>query len=119
MMENQASKRVKILRTDNGLKYLNCRFNSFYSREGIVRHKTVARTPQHNGFAERINRTLLGRVRCMLFTTNLQKNYWAKVVTTTAYFINRSPLVAIDYKTSEEVWIKHPPNLEHLKCLDV
>ncbi|CAL2262889.1 unnamed protein product [Prunus armeniaca] len=41
--------------------------------EGIVRHFTVRETPQQNGVAERMNRNLLKKVRCMLSNDGLGK----------------------------------------------
>ncbi|TXG68247.1 hypothetical protein EZV62_003182 [Acer yangbiense] len=44
-VENQTSKTIKVLRTDNGLEFCNEEFNSFCNNEGIIRHKTVRHTP--------------------------------------------------------------------------
>ena len=59
LLENQTGKKIKRLRTDNGLEFYNHQFDEFCKAEGIVRHKTVVNTPQQNGVAERMNRTLL------------------------------------------------------------
>ena len=45
MIEKQIEKKVKHLRTDNGLKFCNREFDAFYSDEGIVRHRTCTGTP--------------------------------------------------------------------------
>uniref|UniRef100_UPI00144403F4 DDE-type integrase/transposase/recombinase n=1 Tax=Acinetobacter indicus TaxID=756892 RepID=UPI00144403F4 len=62
MVEIQTGRKVKKLRTDNGLEYLGDEFNQFIKEEGMVRHKIVRKTPEQNGLAERMNRTLLERV---------------------------------------------------------
>lgn len=59
MIEKQTGKQVKRLRTDNGLEFCNDEFNEFCKNKGIARHRTVRMTPQQNGVAERMNRTLL------------------------------------------------------------
>ncbi|KAH9722770.1 Integrase catalytic domain-containing protein [Citrus sinensis] len=41
-------------------------FDDLCEKSGIQRHKTVRHTPQQNGLAERINRTLMERVRWKL-----------------------------------------------------
>ncbi|KAF3680130.1 hypothetical protein FXO38_02446 [Capsicum annuum] len=64
--------------------------------EGIVRHLTVRHTPQQNGVAEQMNRTIMEKVRCMLSNAGLSKSFWAEVTFTTCLLINRSPSVAID-----------------------
>lgn len=80
----------------------------------MTRHNTVKDTPQQNGLAKRMSKTLLERVRRLLSTTNLPKKFWAEVVATVAYQINRSPSKAIRLKTLEEMWTVVPPKLDHL-----
>jgi len=67
--------KLKGLRTGNGLKFVSEQFNEFCRLKGIKRHGTVPRTPQQNGLAERMNMTLLERVRCMLLGARLPKSF--------------------------------------------
>ena len=55
LIENQTWKKLKRLRTDNGLEFCSSEFDEFCKSEGIVRHHTVRYTPQQNGVAERMN----------------------------------------------------------------
>lgn len=87
LVERQTEKKLKALRTDNGLEFLSGEFKLMCQREGIERHLTVKGTPQKNGLAERMNRTLLERVRCLLSNVNLSKEFWGEVVITAAYLI--------------------------------
>jgi len=48
----------------------------------------VTYTPQQNGLAERMNMTLLERVRCMLLGAGLSKSFLGEAVSTAAYLIN-------------------------------
>ena len=64
---------MKKLRTDNGLEYYNKEFDEFCSESGIGRHKTIPYTPQQNGVVERMNRTILERVRSILNESGLPK----------------------------------------------
>ena len=73
LVETQVGRKVKKLRTNNGLEFLSNDFNSFYQKKGIATHTTVRYTPQQNGLAERMNRTILERVRCMLSSSGLSK----------------------------------------------
>ena len=43
---NQKERKLKFLRTDNGLEFLSEQFENFYRIQGISRHKTVRATPQ-------------------------------------------------------------------------
>ena len=49
LVENQTNKRVKVLKTDNGLEFCNEQFEMLYKNQGISRHKIVRNTPQRNG----------------------------------------------------------------------
>ena len=59
IVEKSTGRRVKCLRTDNGGEYTSLEFQSYLKKEGIVHELTVPRTPQQNGVAERLNRTLM------------------------------------------------------------
>ena len=108
MMETQTCRKIKHLRTDNGGEYKNDQFTKFCEDEGIVRHFTVRHTPQQNGVAERMNRTLLEKVRCMLSNAGLGKEFWAEAVTYACHLVNRLPSTAIDGKTPFEKWYGKP-----------
>ncbi|KAG8496414.1 hypothetical protein CXB51_007522 [Gossypium anomalum] len=96
MIEKQTGKQITYLRTDNGLEFCSDEFNRLCKSEGIVRHLTVRHTPQQNGVAERMNRTIMEKVRCMLSNANLPKSFWAEAASTACFLINRSPSVAIE-----------------------
>nr|GEW28846.1 retrovirus-related Pol polyprotein from transposon TNT 1-94 [Tanacetum cinerariifolium] len=99
---------VKKPRTDNGLEFCNQEFEHLCIESGIARHLTVAGTLQHNGIAERMNRTLTDKVRCLLIQSEFPKTFWAEVTCTAAYLIIRSPSRAIEKKTPMEMWSGHP-----------
>ena len=102
-----------MLRTDNGLEFCNEEFEMFYKNQGILRHKTIRNTPQQNGLTEKMNRTLLDRVRCMLHSSGLSKHFWGETVMIVCYLVNRTTSSAIDFKTPEELWFGKSSNYEH------
>ena len=104
-VENQTSKKIKYLRTNNGLENRDKEFIRFCELEGITRHFIVKGTPQQNGVAERMNRTLAERARCMRLNVGLPKVFQAETVNMASFIINRSPSLAIDFKIPEEVWL--------------
>nr|GFA65090.1 retrovirus-related Pol polyprotein from transposon TNT 1-94 [Tanacetum cinerariifolium] len=61
LVENQTGRTVKKLRTDNGLEFCNREFKQLCIETEIARHLIVAGTPQQNGLAERMNRTLMDK----------------------------------------------------------
>lgn len=115
MVETQSERKVKKLRTDNGLEFCNREFDSYCKQEGIVRHRTCTYTPQQNGVAERLNRSIMNKVRSMLSESGLGQKIWAEAAATAVYLINRSPSSAIEFKVPEEVWTSAMPNLSGLK----
>lgn len=114
-VENQTSKKVKCLRTENGLEYCNIKFDEFCKGAGIKRHRICVYTPQQNGVSERMNRTIMERVRCMLEESGMEESFWAEAASTAVYLINRSPSSAIEFKIPEELWSRFKPSLSHLK----
>nr|GEW88070.1 Gag-Pol polyprotein [Tanacetum cinerariifolium] len=96
--------KIKCLRTDNRGEYAGDEFDLFYRQKGIKRQFTTAYTPQQNGVAGHMNKTLLERARAMLATISLGKPFWAEAVNTVCYVINRSPSTAVELKTLMEMW---------------
>ena len=115
MIEKQTGRQVKHLRTDNGLEFCSNEFNTLCRTEGIVRHYTVRHNPQQNGVAERMNRTLMEKVRCMRLNAGLPMSFWAETAAYACHLVNRSPSTAIDKKTPQEVWTGSPASYSDLK----
>ena len=114
-VENELEKKIKILRSDNGKEYCNKELSNFLAASGIKHQTSTPYTPEQNGLAERMNRTLVERARCMLFEAKLQKSFWAEAVATAAYIINRSPSRVLAEVTPCEKWSGKKPNISHLK----
>lgn len=75
MVENQSERKIKKLRNDNRLEFFKNQLNQHSKALGIARHLTIPGNPQQNGLVERINRTLLDKVRCMLISSRLHKKF--------------------------------------------
>jgi hypothetical protein len=75
MVEKQAERKIKILRSDGGGEYTSTAFKDFCTREGIVHEITAPYTPQHNGLCERRNRTIMDMTRCMLKEKQLPNEF--------------------------------------------
>lgn len=114
MIEKQIGKKIKRLRTDNGLEFCLGEFDKFCKNEGIMRHHTVRHTPQQNRVAEHMNITLLERARCMLSNAGIKRKFLAEAVTTACHLVNLSPSMAIECKTPHEVWFGTPTNYSGL-----
>ena len=75
MIETETSLKVKCLRSDNGGEYIDGGFSEYYTTQGIRIEKTIPRTPQQNGVAECMNRTLNERARSMRLHARLSKTF--------------------------------------------
>jgi transposase InsO family protein len=72
-METQYNKKVKILRTDNGMEFINQNFSKFTNSKSIIHQTMCVYTPQQNGVSERKNRHLLEMIRTLLFQNNVPR----------------------------------------------
>ncbi|MCO5591037.1 hypothetical protein L7F22_045013 [Adiantum nelumboides] len=114
-VENQISKKLMSLRSDNGGEYVSKVFKDSCDTKGIKRELTAPFNPSQNGVAERLNRTIQEKVRCMLSHAALPHGFWAEVVSTAVHLINRSPSKILGGRVLEEVWSGKPPSYAHLR----
>lgn len=114
MVETQTGKKIRTLRTDNGTEYTNGAMQEFLRSAGIVHQTTVPYTPQQNGVAERMNRTLVEKARCMMYDAKLPVKFWAEAVCTAAYIVNRLPFSG-GKKSPEELWTGRKPDLSNIR----
>jgi hypothetical protein len=75
-----------------------------FEKQSIQMECTVPYTPEQNGVAERLNRTIVEKPRYMLLSSDLLKSFWTEAVTTAAFLINSSPTAALENCTPAEKW---------------
>lgn len=115
LVENYAGESVGTLRTDNGGEYLSTEFQQYLKTQGIRHERTIPKTPEQNGKAERLNRTLLESARSMLSDSGLPKRFWAEAVNTATYLRNRSPTKVLSNVTPTEVWTGEKPDVSGIR----
>jgi transposase InsO family protein len=113
--ETKTGNRIRCLRTDGGGEYNSNAFDDLLRTCGISRQVTPPYTPEHNGVAERANRTLMEMVRCMLHTAQLPLKFWALALATATHLRNRSPTRALQHQTPYEAWTGHKPSFNDLR----
>ena len=113
-MEQQCGLLIKIIRTDNGGEFKNKRFASYCKDNSIIHQKTVPYSPQQNGVAERMNRTIVEKARSMMQYKCVAKKWWAEAVSTAVYLINRNTS-SNRKRTPFELCFKTKPQLSHLR----
>jgi transposase InsO family protein len=100
-----------VLRSDGGGKYTGNVPTQYFEEKGIQQEITTADTPQHNGVAERMNRTLLDKVRAMLNDADLPFSFWYDALQYAAILHNSSPSATLPNVTPEESWSGNKPDV--------
>lgn len=83
LVEKATKKKLRTLITDNGGEYTSTEFKDYLKAEGIQHKLTIPKTPEQNGVAERLNRTLVEMARSMLLDAKLKKKFWAEAISIT------------------------------------
>ncbi|GJS96137.1 putative ribonuclease H-like domain-containing protein [Tanacetum coccineum] len=100
---------------DNGTEFKNRVMLEFCGEKGIKQEFSNARTPQQNGVAERMNRTLIEAARTMLADSHLPTTFWAEAVNTACYTFNRVRVTKPQNKTPYELLFGHKPILSYIR----
>jgi transposase InsO family protein len=100
---------------DNGTEYLNQRFKNFLHDKGVEHQTSAPYTPEQNNAAERLNWTIMERVRAMLVNSQLPRQLWAEAAVTANYLRNRAPTTAAPTKTPWELLYGTKPDVAHLQ----
>jgi len=114
-VERQTGKKIKHLRSDGGGEYTGHSFRNYLAKKGITHWMTPPYTPEHNGIAERANRTITEMVRCMLFDAGLRREFWGYAALTAVHIINRLPGTTHNNKSPFEIWFGVQPSISHLR----
>jgi transposase InsO family protein len=114
-LENLSGHKLRAVRTDRGGEYLNRELDRYFAGKGVLHQTTAPYTPEQNGKAERLNRTIMERVRAMLVESNLDQALWAEAAQTAAYIRNRSPTAAGD-KTPYELFFGTRPDVSGMRA---
>ena len=115
MVENQSSRKILALRSDNGGEYTSGEFHDFCWKAGIKRELIVPYNPQQNGVAERKSKTICEVARAMMCDQDLPALLWAEAVGTAVYIQNKCHHAILDQKTPKEVVTGEKPDVGHLR----
>ena len=88
---NGTGLKVKALRSYRGGEYLSGEFQQYLKLCGIHHQLTTAESPEQNGVAERMNRTLVEKARAMMAASNIPHTFWAEAIANATHARNRSP----------------------------
>lgn len=116
LVEAKFNTKIEKLRCDNGGEYASKTFKDFCKLKGIRTQYTVPYSPEQNGVAERFNRTILEKARCLIFDSKLDKCLWGEAVRASVYLINRTETrVLPNHVCPAEIWYGQKQNLGKVK----
>lgn len=116
LVEAKFNCKIENLRCDNGGEYVSKSFQKFCADKGINIQFNVPRNPEQNGVAERYNRTVLDKARCIILDSKLDKEFWGEAVLTSVYLTNRTQTSALtDNVTPAELWYGSKPDLNKIR----
>jgi hypothetical protein len=111
--ERETGKKLKCVRNDNGGEYCGP-FDAYCREQGIRHEKTPPNTPQLNGLAERITRTLRERVRCVLSDAKLSNSFWGEALYTVDDVVNLTSTVVLQNDVLDWFWYGKNISYDHL-----
>ena len=115
LVELQSGYKLKKLMSDRGGEYTSNEFQDFCANLGIERQLTITYSPQHNGVAERRNRTICAMARSMLTEKEMPVIFQAEAMSTAMYLQNRCFTIFMTRKTPFEAFTGRKPGVKHLK----
>src|SRR5215469_13236194 len=115
MVRNQYNVTPRRWRFDGRSEFYNKNLQTLFQNLGIIADITVPYTPQQNGRAERLNRTLMDKAQAMRFDACLPPSWWEFCVEHAAHLYQRTPSERINWSTPIECLHKVKPDVSNLK----
>jgi hypothetical protein len=106
---------IQVFHSDRGGEYLSKEFLAHLRSKGTISKLTVHDTPQHNGVAERRNRTIVERIRALLHASGLPRYLWGEAVRHVVWLMNRTGTKAVPGMTPYEAAYGKKPDLSEVR----
>jgi transposase InsO family protein len=106
---------IKVLQSDRGGEYLSGAFDQHLATAGTVWRLTVHDTPQLNGVAERLNRTIVKRIRAFTHSSGLPKFLWGEALRHATWLKNRTATRTLDSLTPYQAVFSRTPDISRLR----
>ena len=110
--QTQRGVRVQRIRSDNAPEFNSHKLTEFYKLHGIQREFTAPYSPEQNGVAERMNRTLKEGTRALLINSGQGVQLWGYALKTTAYTHNLVIHSTTNKKTPHELFFNTVPTID-------
>jgi hypothetical protein len=114
--EVETGERVNYFRSDGGGEYGSKELATYFESKGIHHERTNTYTPQENGVAEWMNRTIVEMAQTFLQDAGLPNTHWSFAVNHATYVINRTPTRTLKQPiTPFEAYTGNKPSVAHLQ----
>jgi hypothetical protein len=113
--ENESGKHIQRLRSDNGGEYTSHEFRDFLAEYGIHHEMPPLYSPQANGVAEQINRTIGEGLISLPNQAQAPKALWAEALLAFVFVKKRSPHAALAGGVPLAVWRGKPVRVDMLR----
>jgi len=87
---------VNFFRSDGSREYSLDSLKKYFKLHGVHHELTNPDTPQENGLAKQVNRTILNMAHTMIKESDLPESFWLHAVNYATYILNRVPTHAIE-----------------------
>lgn len=112
-VELETGERIRAIRCDNTSEYRQ--LEHLLADRGIAMEYTTIYTPEQNGVAERLNRSITTMLRSLFADAELPDRLWGEAAVTANDLRNWTPSVPGSMKTPEEMWTGQEPTVGQLK----
>ncbi|XP_065219740.1 uncharacterized protein LOC135845199 [Planococcus citri] len=108
---------VKIhkLRCDNALEFVKGLTKSVCDAKGIIQQPAEPYVHEHNAKIERLNRTVVEKMRAMLYDAGMPSTYWTYAAFMACDTVNRLPTRSIGGEIPYEVWHNKAVDWEQIR----
>jgi len=107
-LETLTGVKVKLVRHNGAKEYVTNDLRAWYEDKGITFEMTAPYKSQQNGKAERVNRTLMERVRAALLVACAEEELWAEALASVVHVLNRPPKAGLDVTPLEALTGRRP-----------
>lgn len=114
-VERSTGKSVVCFKSDNGGEYTSATLENWFRSKGITHETSTPYTPQQNGVAERVNRSIVEGILSMLADSGLPKKLWAEAMLTYTYCKNLSPHASNNGQIPDYIWHGKICSVSHLR----
>jgi hypothetical protein len=103
------------MRVDQGTEYMTDAMRELMKKENIDRDETPAYSKDLHGLAERFNKELRSKTKCLIFSSGFPKCMWGYALQYVIDVYNKTPHKSIDNQIPYEMFCERPSTVKYFK----